>query len=115
MKYPNRRPKTRSKNCGFENMTPEKLKAAQEKGRQVKIENNKKRKALREELEILLSIGDTQERMSAMLIQKCLSGGKDAIQAYTTIRDTIGEKISDKVELSAPNVINITIEDDTES
>ena len=116
MKDPNRKPHTRSKQCGFENMTPEQLKAAHEKAHQKKIENGIKRKALKEELEILLSEGDTQQRMSLMLIQKCLNGDKDAIKAYEVIRDTIGEKPVEHIESRLETTtINVSIDDDDKS
>lgn len=53
------------------------------------------RKTLKEELIALLEKGDTQERVSLALLQQALDGN---IQAFNTIRDTIGEKPVDKVE-----------------
>lgn len=53
------------------------------------------RKTLKEELLALLSQGDTQERVSLALLQQALDGN---IQAFNTLRDTIGEKPVDKVE-----------------
>jgi hypothetical protein len=43
----------------------------------------------------LLSQGDTQQKISTALIEKCLKGDT---KAYEIIRDTIGEKPKDKVE-----------------
>lgn len=56
------------------------------------------RKTLREELLALLSKGNTQERMSAAMVDKALNGD---VSAFNTIRDTIGEKPVDKVDMSA--------------
>ena len=111
MKDPNRRPHTRSKKCGFENMTPEQLAEAQAKGHAAKKANGELRKTLREELLLLLSEGNVQERMSLVLIDKVLAGGKDAIEAYKTIRDSIGEKMPEKVDVATPTSINIVIDD----
>ncbi len=58
-------------------------------------ESRRRRKTLKEELLALLSQGDTQERVSLALLQQALDGN---IQAFNTLRDTIGEKPVDKVE-----------------
>ena len=92
-------------------MTPEERHEYCSKGGKASAAAKKARKTLREELLALLEAGDTQERMSLAMIQKVLNGGKDAVAAFNSIRDTIGEKVSDKVEISTPNVINISIED----
>ena len=52
------------------------------------------RKTLKEELLALLSQGDTQERVSLALLEQVLNGN---VQAFNTLRDTIGEKPVDKV------------------
>lgn len=63
-----------------------------------------KRKALKEELILMLSDGDTQQRMTTALIEKALKGD---VKAFETIRDTIGEKCAEKVVVSSvtPDVI----------
>lgn len=101
---------------GFACMTPEQLKAAQDKGHQAKIENNKRRRTLKEELEILLENGDIQKRMSLVLIDRILNNGRDAVRAYEVIRDTLGEKPVERVETKLEtSTINITIDDDDKS
>lgn len=55
------------------------------------------RKTLKEELLLLLANGDTQERISLSVIQKALSGD---LKAFEVIRDTIGEKQVDKIDVS---------------
>ena len=62
-------------------------------------ESRRARKTLREELICLLETGDTQEQISLALIQKALAGD---VQAFTTIRDTIGEKpiVEQKVNIT---------------
>ena len=58
-------------------------------------EARRKRKSLREELELLLENGDTQESVAVALIEKAMKGD---VKAFEVIRDTIGEKPVDKVE-----------------
>lgn len=55
-----------------------------------------KRKALRESILAALSSGNTQDNMVAALIQKALDGD---VRAFESIRDTIGEKPTEKLEL----------------
>lgn len=47
------------------------------------------RKTLKEELLLLLSSGNTQEKISLAIIQEALNGN---VKAFESIRDTIGEK-----------------------
>lgn len=56
--------------------------------------SKRNRKRLREELEILLEIGDTRRSVAVALINKALKGD---VRAFEVIRDTIGEKPVDKV------------------
>ena len=74
---------------------------AQEKATEVKRE----KKALREELILLLSQGKTQEKMSLAIIEEAIKGN---VKAFEVIRDTIGEKPKDIVENINPPVINIS-------
>lgn len=55
----------------------------------------RERKTLKEELLILLSKGDTQEKISLALLQKAMNGDT---KAFEVIRDSIGEKPVEKVE-----------------
>ena len=57
--------------------------------------SRRNRKRLREELEILLEIGDTQRSVAAALINKAINGD---VRAFEVIRDTIGEKPVERVE-----------------
>lgn len=58
------------------------------------------RKTLKEELLLLLSQGNTQEKISLALIQKALNGDT---KAFEVIRDSIGEKPVDKVQATVSN------------
>jgi len=54
------------------------------------------RKTLKEELLALLEQGDTQERISLALLQKAMNGDT---KAFEVMRDTIGEKPKDEIDL----------------
>jgi len=54
------------------------------------------RKALREQLEMILSIPGNQDRLCAAIFEKACQG--DA-RSFETIRDTIGEKPKETLEL----------------
>ena len=69
---------------------------ARKNGRKGGIKSGEKRrarKALKEELLLLLSTGDTQKKLSVALIEKAMNGD---VKAFEVIRDTIGEKPVDK-------------------
>lgn len=78
----------------------------QEKAAQKQRENIARRKTLAEELLALLSKGDTQERISLAQVEKALKGDT---KAYEVIRDTIGEKPTDKVENTGTQTLDINI------
>lgn len=71
-------------------------------------EARRKRKTLKEELLLLLSKGNTQEKMSLAMIEKAMKGDT---KAFEVIRDSIGEKPKDKLELEQdkPFEVNITV------
>lgn len=75
--------------------TSEEAREMGRKGGLKSAEMRKKRKTLKEELLVLLSDGDTQNRVSVALIQSALEGN---VKAFETLRDTIGEKPVEKVE-----------------
>jgi hypothetical protein len=61
------------------------------------VEVKRQRKTLREELLLLLSQGKTQEKISLALLEKAMSGDT---KAFEVIRDSIGEKPKDNVDLT---------------
>lgn len=69
-------------------------------------ENIARRKSLAEELTALLSVGDTQKKLSLSLIEKALKGDT---KAFEVLRDTIGEKPTDKQEISGEQKLDINI------
>lgn len=77
------------------------------KGGIISGRKRKERKALKEELLLLLSQGDTQQKISLGLLNKAMQGD---VKAFEVIRDTIGEKPTDKQEIvEIPNLPKITI------
>ena len=70
-------------------------------------EARRQRKTLREELIMLLEMNDNNNKISVALLERALKGD---IQAFTTIRDTIGEKPVDKVEADVNKEVSISIE-----
>jgi uncharacterized protein (DUF2336 family) len=72
----------------------------QEKAAIKQRENIARRKTLKEELLLLLAQGNTQEKISLALIQKALKGDT---KAFEVIRDSIGEKPTEKQEISGAN------------
>ena len=75
---------------------------AQEKATEVKRE----KKALKEELLLLLSTGKTQEKISLALIEEAIKGN---VKAFEVIRDTIGEKPVNKQEVSGVSIPSVII------
>lgn len=84
---------------------------AREKGKKGGIasgEARRKRKTLKEELLLLLESKNYNEKISLSMIHEALNGN---VRAFETIRDTIGEKPKDKIEIDQdkPFEVNITV------
>ena len=78
-------------------------KEARERGRKGGLasgEARRKRKTLKEELLLMLSDGDIQEKISIALINEAINGNNagSVTKAFEVIRDTIGERPIDKVQ-----------------
>lgn len=63
----------------------------------------KRRKTLREELLAMLSDGNTQESITAALLEKAMDGD---VKAFEVVRDTVGEKPVDRIETNVDIVID---------
>ena len=91
--------------------TPEELREICRKGGIASGEARRRKKTLKESLLLALEIekGDktVQEIGVEALLQKYMSGD---IQAFTTVRDTIGEKPTEKIEADVNSDVNINIE-----
>lgn len=78
-------------------------KEARERGRKGGLasgEARRKRKTLKEELLLMLSDGDIQEKISLALINEAINGNNagSVTKAFEVIRDTIGERPVEKVQ-----------------
>ena len=117
----------------FEHMTKEQLSEAGKKGGKASVEARRRRKELKETLEILLNMSldkrrknvdiekiqafadlkgknvTVDEAMMIKLVQKALSGD---LYSISMVRDTIGEKPSDRVEVKDVTPIIISGEDE---
>ena len=89
--------------------SPEERREIARKGAEVSNRVQRERKTLKEELLLLLSQGDTQEKISLSVIQQALKGN---VKAFETIRDTIGEKPVEKVESEVVSKIRVDLVDE---
>ena len=69
-------------------------------------EARRARKTLKETLLMMLEEGDTQNNITLALLDKALKGDT---KAYEVIRDTVGEKPTDKIEQSGELNNTITV------
>lgn len=76
------------------------------KGGKASVEARRKRKTLREELLLLLETNNYNEKISLAMIKKALKGDT---KAFNTIRDTIGEKPVEKLEVEQEKPFEISI------
>lgn len=90
--------------------TPEERKEIARKGAEATNKLLKERKTLKEELLLLLSQNNFQERISLALLEKATTGDT---KAYEVIRDTVGEKPTDKIEADV-GITNINVKLDDE-
>jgi len=72
-------------------------------------EARRRKKTLKEELIMLLETNDNNNKISLAILKKALDGD---IQAFTTIRDTIGEKPTDKIEQEVISTIKVDVVDE---
>ena len=90
--------------AGKDNLRPvSSTEEARERGRKGGLasgEARRKRKTLKEELLLMLSDGDIQEKISLALINEAINGNNagSVTKAFEVIRDTIGERPVDKVQ-----------------
>ena len=77
--------------------TTEEVREIARKGGIASGKSRRERKTLKEELLLLLSQGDTQEKISLSLIKEALKGNT---KAFEIIRDTVGEKPKDEIEVT---------------
>ena len=86
--------------------TPQERKELAQKAGKKSGEARREKRALKEELILLLSQGKTQEKMSLALIEEAIKGN---VKAFEVIRDTIGEKPVNKQEIEGIGGMNVII------
>lgn len=93
--------------------SPSELREMTRKGGIKSGEVRRARKTLKETLLMMLEEGNTQDNITLALLQKALNGDT---KAYEVIRDTVGEKPTDKVEQSGElnNTITVKFSGDVE-
>ena len=91
--------------------TPREQKEISSKGGIASAEAKRARKTLKETLLMMLEEGNTQNDITLALLQKALNGDT---KAYEVIRDTVGEKPTDKIEQSGElnNTITVRFNED---
>ena len=80
--------------------TPSELREMARNGGLASGDARRKRKTLKEELLLMLSDGDIQEKISIALINEAIKGNNagSVTKAFEVIRDTIGERPVEKVQ-----------------
>ena len=93
--------------------TPSELREMTRKAGIASGEARRARKTLKETLLLMLEEGNTQNDITLALLQKALNGDT---KAYEVIRDTVGEKPTDKIEQSGElnNTISVKFSGDVE-
>ena len=86
--------------------TPRERQEISRKGQIASTEAKRARKTLKETLLIMLEEGNTQDNITLALLDKALKGDT---KAYEVIRDTVGEKPTDKIEQSGELNNTITV------
>lgn len=91
----------------FDKRTPEEMREIARKGGKARWEKYNERKTFQEELLALLMTNNNNKKISIAQIKKARAGDS---KAFEVIRDTIGEKPTDKVESS--NEVTIKFSDE---
>ena len=86
--------------------TPRERREISRKGQKASTEAKRARKTLKETLLRMLEEGNTQNDITLALLQKALNGDT---KAYEVIRDTVGEKPTDKIEQSGDSKLDVNI------
>ena len=96
----------------FNQLTEEKQREIASKGGKASVKARRERKAFKEALllalETMTEEGKTiQDKGIESLMKKYIDGD---LQAFTIVRDTVGEKPTDKVEADVKNDVTINVE-----
>lgn len=97
-----------------QNLTPEQLKEITSNAGKASVKARQEKKQLKNYIKALLEIKDEEgidnyTKLVISLYTKALNGD---VQAFNSLRDTIGEKPKDEVSLETPTKIKISITDE---
>lgn len=88
----------------FNDMSEKQQRKLSSKGGKASQKAQKQRKTLKEELLLLLETDNNQENMTIALLHQAMRGN---VKAFETIRDTIGESVTNKLEVTQAPTINL--------
>jgi hypothetical protein len=80
--------------------------AIQKKGAKAAGKKHREKKQLKEELEILLKTDEGQLKICQALLSRAKRGD---VRAFEVIRDTIGQKPVDKIDIDQDSTFEVTI------
>lgn len=132
MEKGDKKKKTMARGFGNHNFTSEQLAEWGRKGGRANAEQHKKRKALKDTIEILMNMPVSKGKVAdiesirsfaelngknitvdqAIMIRLVQKGLKGDLNAIAMLRDTIGEKPTDKMEIKDTTPVIISGEDD---
>ena len=96
-----------------DSITPEQYREVQKKANKASREAARRNKTLRDYLQACLELktetGTVAGDLAISLVQEALNGN---VSAWQTLRDSVGEKPKDEVEVESKGGINIVIGDD---
>lgn len=98
-------PNSRKNLKTFDTRSKEEVREINARGGRASGETRRRRKTLREELLAMLEDGDMQESITLALLQQAKEGNT---KAYEIVRDTIGEKPTEKIAVSTLNEDSIS-------
>lgn len=103
-------PNSRKNLKTFDTRSKEEVREINARGGRASGETRRRRKTLREELLALLEDEKIQESMALALVQESIKGNSSGsvVRAFESIRDTIGEKPTEKIAVSTLNEDSIS-------
>lgn len=91
----------------FNKLTEEEQREIAKKGGEASVKARKERKTLREELKLMLELPGEQEKLCNALLKQAQRGNT---KAFEVLRDTVGEKPTDNLNIGTDGSFNITVE-----
>lgn len=92
----------------FDQLPEDEMRELKRRGGIASGEARRRKRTLREELLVLLETNEWQEKISLAMLQRAANGSE---RAFEVIRDTIGEKPTDRLELEGDSVVRFAFSD----